>query len=620
MLQTVSSNLFGRSHHMVKVSDTNSSMAKDAVNNISHHKGIGEIEERISCAEETILGWGTTASVSAGQSMIWNSKPEEASEYLQVVSDVQKLMKSLESMSLTAEVNYTELLRRSSSVLETAMVRLEEEFSHILQQNKQPLETELLSFRSGDGDVSEEDSSSSFDDYPVDDSQVKVERLGDFTIHLINPSAILDLRCIADLMLQSDYDQECCKAYSRIRKDALDESLLILGVEKLSIDEVERMEWESLDSHIRKWIRAMKTFVRVVLASEKHLCNQIFGEQSLIGSTCFLDAAKGATFQVLKFGDAIAISRRLPEKLLGILGMYDVLEDLLPDIDSLFWENEASFISTEAHEVLLRLGESVKGTFMEFSNAIERNVSTSPFPRGGIHPLTKYVMNYIKALIDYKDTLDCLLEVKEDDDDSSVASLSPTAQNLLEVVSILEANLEAKSRLYRDDALRNFFLMNNIHYMVEKVKDSDLCLLGEDWIRRHNRKVQLYATTYERASWSTILSCLKDEGINLSGSSSNARAVLRERFKAFNLSFEDIYKAQTSWIILNPQLRDELRISISLKVLQAYRMFIGRYGHHLEGSRHADRYIKYTADDLENLLLDLFEGSPRSLNSQRSRR
>ncbi|CAN6470200.1 unnamed protein product [Victoria cruziana] len=619
MLQTESSSLFGSSHHMVKVSGTNSSMAKDVVDNTFHHKGIGEIEERIACAEETIWGWGTATSVSAGQSMIWDSKPEQASEYLQVVDDVQKLMKSLESMSLTAEVVETELLRRSSSVLETAMVRLEEEFSHILQQNKQPLETELLSFRSADGDVSEENSSSSFDDYPADDSQVKVEGSGDL-IHLISPSAIPDLRCIADLMLQSEYDQECCKAYSRIRKYALDESLLILGMEKLSIDEVERMEWESLDSHIRKWIRAMKSFFRVVLASEKHLCNQIFGEQSSIGSTCFLDTAKGAAFQVLNFGDAIAISRRLPEKLLGILGMYDVLEDLLPDIDSLFCEEEASFIRTEAHEVLLRLGESVKGTFMEFANAIERNVSTSPFPRGGIHPLTKYVMNYIKALIDYKKILDSLLEIGVDDDNSSISSLSPTAQNLLEVVSILEANLEAKSRLYRDDALRNFFLMNNIHYMVEKVKNSELCLLGEDWIRRHNRKVQLCATTYERASWSTILSCLKDEGINLSGSGSNARAVLRERFKAFNLSFEEIYRAQTSWIIPNPQLRNELQISISLKVLQAYRMFRGRYGHHLEGSRHADRYIKYTAEDLENLLLDLFEGTPRSLNSQRNRR
>ncbi|KAF3774237.1 Exocyst complex component [Nymphaea thermarum] len=607
------------------------------VNQFMQKKGaVGEMEERLAFAEEKVWGWGTAASVAAGQSMLWECGAEEAGEYLQVVDDIQKLIESLESLSIKSDQEETDILQRADSVLQTAMVRLEEEFSYMLVQNRQPLELELSSFRSSEGYVTEEDFSSCFDDDSIDDSQVKLEgianKFDEFTVDLINPSVIQDLKCIADLMIQSDHDLECCQAYSSIRRDALDEGLFILGIQKLSIEEVEKMEWEILDSYIRKWIRAIKIFVRVLLASEKRLCNQIFGELSSLSNICFVDTAKGAMLQLLNFGDAIAISRRSPEKLFGILGMHDVLQDLLTDIETLFSEENGSSVRVEAHEVLLRLGESVRGTFMEFENAIERNVSSTPFARGGIHPLTKYVMNYIKTLTAFKDSLDLLLEIKEGGHESPTVSssttgspegsngsysrsLSPTVHNLLEVVSMLESNLDMRSRLYRDDALQHFFLMNNIHYMVQKVKGSDLCLLGEDWIRRHNRKVQVHATNYERASWNTVLAWLKDDGIGSGGSKA-----VKERLKGFNFSFEEIYKNQTSWIVPDPGLREDLQISISLKVVQGYRTFTGRLGSYLDGTRSADKYMKYTAEDLETLLLDLFEGSPRSLNSQRGRR
>ncbi|CAN6477180.1 unnamed protein product [Victoria cruziana] len=626
----------GMKTNMTKVAP-DSGNYHSAINQFMQKKGVvGEMEERLAFAEEKVWAWGTAASVAAGQSMLWECGPEQASEYLQVVDDIHKLIQSLESLSLTADQEENDILQRADSVLQTAMIRLEEEFSHMLVQGRQPLELEHSSFRSSEGYVTEEDSSSCFDDDPIDDSQVKLERISnkfdDFAVDLINPAVVGDLKCIADLMIQSDHDLECCQSYSSIRRDALDEGLFILGIEKLSIEEVERMEWSILDCYIKKWIRSIKVFVRVLLASEKRLCNQIFGECSSLSNICFVDTAKGAMFQLLNFGDAIAISRRLPEKLFGILGMYDVLQDLLPDIESLFSEESGSSVRVEASEVLLQLGESVRGIVVEFENAIERNISSTPFARGGIHPLTKYVMNYIKALTAYKDSLDLLLENKEGGHESPTVSspttgspegskescsrnLSPTAHNLLEVVSILESNLQTRSKLYRDDALQHFFLMNNIHYMVQKVKSSDLCLIGEDWIRRHNRKVQLHATNYERASWNTVLAWLKDDGINSGGSKA-----VKEKLKGFNMSFEEVYKNQTSWIIPDPGLRRDLQISISLKVVQGYRTFTGRLGSSLDGSRSADKYMKYTAEDLETLLLDLFEGSPRSLHSQRGRR
>ncbi|XP_077215394.1 exocyst complex component EXO70E2-like isoform X2 [Tasmannia lanceolata] len=575
------------------------------------------------------------------QSMRLDCNPEEASEYLQAINEVRRLTESLGSLPLNEDGEENELLRRAHSLLQMAMARLEEEFSHILIQSKQLLEPEQLSFCSSEDEIVDEESTISIDDDLAEDARVKFQRDSgrcseEFVIDLVHPDALPNLKSIAEVMFMSKYDQECCQAYSSIRKESLDECLYILEIEKLPIEEVLKLEWSSLNLKIKKWTRAMKIFVRVYLTSEKRLCDQIFCELGLVNQTCFVETSKGSVLLLLNFGDAIAIGPRLPEKLFRTLDMYECLADLLPDIDALFSEEAGSCVRTECHEVLRRLGDSVRGTLLEFENAVRTNISTTPFAGGGIHHLTKYVMNYIKALTDYSDTLNLLLEDSNEEDHSSSSNsngilegdgewrtsfnVSPLSRWLRSVTSILESNLDSKSKLYKDGSLQHFFLMNNTYYMVQKVKDSDLgALVGDDWIRRHNRKFQQHAMNYERASWSLLLSFLKDDGIFNQGSSSASRAALKERFRSFNLSFEEIYKTQTAWLIPDLQLRDDLKISISLKVLQAYRTFMGRHASQLQGGKNSDRYIKYSTEDLQNYLLDFFEGSSRSLNHAHKR-
>lgn len=271
-------------------------------------------------------------------------------------------------------------------------------------------------------------------------------------------------------------------------------------------------------------------------------------------------------------------------------------------------------VLAEYHEVLLQLGESARKTFAEFKYAIQSYTSSSAVPTGAVHPLTKYVMNYIKAVTVYSKTLDSLLkDADQQPIPNSCTHFTATALHLQSVAAVLEANLEAGSRLYRDCRLRNIFMMNNICYMVQKVKNSDLkSFLGDDWIRLHNRMFQHQATNYERASWSQVLSYLSDDGLCAAGGAAS-RKIIREKFKNFNLSFEDVYRVQTAWSVPDDQLREDVRISISLKVIQAYRTFVGRYSAFLDGTKQRDRYIKYRPEDLEELLLDLFEGTQKSL-------
>ncbi|GKA65204.1 exocyst complex component EXO70B1-like protein [Tanacetum coccineum] len=325
--------------------------------------------------------------------------------------------------------------------------------------------------------------------------------------------------------------------------------------------------------------------------------------------------------QLLNFGEAVAISQRSPEKLFRILDMYEVLVDVSRDLEALYTDESGGLICSEAKGVLSGMGMAGVGTFVEFENAV-KGESSRAIQGGDIHPITRYVMNYLKLLVDYSDTLNTLLPNNDHFDlgsshlenGDSVDTLSPIACRVQLLITSLESNIDEKSKLYEDSAMGYVFLMNNILYIVQKVKESDLrSLLGDQWIRKHRGKIRQWHTSYLRAAWGKALLCLKDEGIG-DRSSSASKVILKERFKSFNACFEDIYRIQTVWKVPDEQLREELRISISEKVLPAYRAFLGRFGSQLEGGRHGGKYIKYYPDDLENYLSDLFEGKPIVMN------
>ncbi|CAL9030792.1 unnamed protein product [Prunus brigantina] len=581
--------------------------------------------DRFESAEKVIFRWESNSEAHRN-SVPWEESPDESGEYLSAVDEILTLM---EGLSVRSD---NELVDRAENALQIAMTRLEDEFRHILIRNTVPLDSERLygsirrvslSFASNDGEIDEEFESFGEEDRDAGRFHERGGSLGDTDVDLINPDAVVELKEIAERMIRSGYEKECIQVYSSVRRDALDECLVILGVEKLSIEEVQKIEWKSLDEKMKKWIQAVKIGVRVLLTGERRLCDQIFEGTDETREICFNETAKGCIMQLLNFGQAVAIGRRSPEKLFRILDMYDAMADVLPDLQQMVTDE---YVVIEARGVLDELGDAAKGTFAEFENAVQSEASKKPMLSGEIHPLTRYVMNYVRLLVDYSHTLNSLLDTGEEElqrlqglpnDDLGIESMSPIGHRLLLLISNLESNLEEKSRVYDDGAMQCVFLMNNILYIVQKVKDSEIRkLLGDQWVRKRRGQVRQYATGYLRAAWSKALSCLKDEGIG--GSTSNAsKMALKERFKNFNANFEEIYRIQTAWKVPDAQLREELRISISEKVIPAYRSFMGRFGSQLESGRHAGKYIKYTADDLEGYVLDLFEGTPGVLHHLR---
>ncbi|RLN41261.1 hypothetical protein C2845_PM01G04410 [Panicum miliaceum] len=99
----------------------------------------------------------------------------------------------------------------------------------------------------------------------------------------MRPEAVDEQRAIADRMALAGYSRELADAYCDVRRDLLDEYLSVLGVERLSIDEVQRIEWKLLNDKMKKWVHGVKTVVRVLLDGERRLCDQSRAVDVLLG-------------------------------------------------------------------------------------------------------------------------------------------------------------------------------------------------------------------------------------------------------------------------------------------------------------------------------------------------
>ncbi|KAM7532254.1 hypothetical protein LguiB_035664 [Lonicera macranthoides] len=447
------------------------------------------------------------------------------------------------------------------------------------------------------------------------------------TPNLIPPRILPLLHDLAIQMVQAGHKQQLLKIYRDTRSSVLEESLRMLGVENLSREDVQRMQWEVLEAKIGNWIHFMRIAVKLLFAGERKVCDQIFEGTGSLRDQCFAEVTAASVAMLLSFGDAIAKSKRSPEKLFVLLDMYEIMRELHSEIETLFKGKACTEIRESALGLTKRLAQTAQDTFSDFEEAVEKDATRTAVSDGTVHPLTSYVINYVKFLFDYQSTLKQLFQEFENPGESN----SQLASVTMRIMQALQINLEAKSKQYKDVALTHLFLMNNIHYMVRSVRRSEAKdLLGDDWVQRHRRVVQKHANQYKRIAWAKILQCLSVQGLTSSGGGSSSsvgvdggsssssgvsRAVIKERLKTFNAQFEELHQRQSEWTVPDTELRESLRLAVAEVLLPAYRSFIKRFGPLVENGKNAHKYIRYAAEDLDRMLGEFFEG--KTLNEPR---
>jgi exocyst complex component 7 len=294
--------------------------ARSQLNLPSMDGSVAELE----AAERVVMPWDSSlACGGADEPMLFDGggNRAEADRFLRAVDDLRRL-----APPSPAAVGSPRRLSSSSAarkgVVLVAMTRLEAEFRHVLSSRALDHEIEALAYLSSLSINGDRSNSASSADLPAADEDDSVSSsIGR------RSTAYRSLRSIREIDLLPDDAvadlRECAQAYASVRKTAVDASLCRLGVEHLSIGDVQRLEWDALEAKIRRWIRAARAAVRGVFASERRLCFHIFHDLPISAAsapathdTPFAEAIKGAALQLFGFAEAISIGRRSPREAL----------------------------------------------------------------------------------------------------------------------------------------------------------------------------------------------------------------------------------------------------------------------------------------------------------------
>ncbi|RWR80061.1 Exocyst complex protein Exo70 [Cinnamomum micranthum f. kanehirae] len=505
---------------------------------------------------------------------------EDSAKLLEGIGKVSMLNNALGSCMLNPK--YKSLINRTGNLMQQAMVFLEEEFRSLME--------DCL------GSVGDSCA-------VVAASDLKKKRQSSFK----STSMEMADRCIIQES-DSGYETECCQAYSIVRRHWFEDSLVKAGFEKISIEDVQKMNWEPLEGEIATWIKASKLCITSYFSGEKKLSEAVFSDHPSISRSLFGNLARGIVIQLLNFAEAVAMTKRSAERLFKFLDVHETLRDLIESMDRLFqgWESSPE-LKSETASTCCHVGEAAVSIFSDLENSIKADSGKTPVPGGAVHPLTRYVMNYVKYACEYKDTLELVFQENQNSEYSHTIHRSdnqmetnhnraeekhpsPFAVKLMMVMDLLDSNLESKSKLYKDPSLSYIFLMNNGRYIMQKVKGSAeiLNLLGDTWRRKRSSDLRQYHKNYQRETWSKVLGCLKDEGLQ-QGKGSIVKPLLKERFKSFNSMIDDIRKTQSLWVVCDEQLQSELRVSITAVVIPAYRSFLGRFQQYLSPGRQTQK-------------------------------
>ncbi|MQM12836.1 hypothetical protein Taro_045753 [Colocasia esculenta] len=598
---------------------------KDGRATPSHTFSATLMEDNIDTAEEIVTKWDPQASTFASITSIFYESRAESRQFLRAVVDLQRAMRFFMADS---PVSRSALLVRAQSLMQAAMRRLQKEFYQILSANRDRLDPESVS-TSTSSSLSL-GSNYSISDFEEEEIRRATECIGE--VECVSDLVMADLRSIAECMISCGYGKECVDIYKTIRRSIVDESLYKLGFEKITPQQVQKLDWEVLDIRIRSWLGASKAAVRTLLSGERALCDHVFASSDTIRQSCFAEISREPAVNFFAFPEVVASKTKLsPERVFRILDMYGAVAKLWPDMESIFSYESTSAVRSQAISSLSKLGEVVRSLLADFESAIQKDKSKGAAPGGGLHPLTRYVMNYLALLADYSDALTDVYadypfqiptQLPESFFDAPTSTSAPPSPafhagdklissstisvRIAWLILVLLCKLDSKAELYRELALAYLFLANNLRYVVRKVRGCKLVeLLGDDWSAKQLAKARGYTDSYERLAWSKVLAAVPQDSAALASMDAHAA---RERMRRFNEAFDGAYRGQAAWLVADGKMREELKLSIARKLMPAYQAFYERCRGLLAGETGSTAVVRFAPEDLGNYISDLFYG------------
>ncbi|KAE8057048.1 hypothetical protein FH972_013770 [Carpinus fangiana] len=391
-------------------------------------------------------------------------------------------------------------------------------------------------------------------------------------------------------------------------------------------EEIDEMEWESLETAISLWNQHLELALKTVLVSEKKLCNQVLGKimDGLVWPECFVKIADKIMAVFFRFGEGVARSSKEPHKLFKLLDMFDSLQKLKPDFLETFDGEAGADICTRFRELTkLLVNSSTRQAkcFGEFGLQIEGNSDGFPPPQDGSVPkVVRYSINFFKNLAadNYRAPMAMVLRT-EQIWKAGIFSKPETNEILLKdaisnVMDALQRNVESKRLRYKDKILPHIFSMNTYWYMYMRTRNTELGdLLGEQYMKTKYKVVaQESAYMYQNLAWGHLVGILDKEELKRLRSKELLRNMVREKMYDFLKGLDEIsQRHRWSYSIPDLDLREQIKQSTMKFLVPPYSEFLNTYSAVLQG--------KLYVQPIEGLLAQIFEGDDMKLKRRYSK-
>lgn len=486
-------------------------------------------------------------------------------------------------------------------LLGASLDRLENEFRRLLTENSTPL--------------------------PMSSSPLP--SVGEQATPCIAPSplpvnVIQKLQAILGRLIANNRLENCVSIYVEVRSSIVRASLKALDLDYLEISISEFNDVQSIEGYIAQWGRHLEFAVKHLFEAEYKLCIDVFERMGLdVWTGCFSRiAAQAGILAFLQFGKTVTESKKDPIKLLKLLDIFASLNKLRLDFNRLFGGAACAEIQNLTRDLIKRVIEGACEIFWELLLQVELQRQAPPPFDGGVPRLVSFITDYCNRLLgdDYKSILTQVLVIHRSWKQEKFQE-SLLVDEMLNLITAIEQNLESWAKAYDDAVLPHLFMMNNHWHLYKHLKGTKLGgLLGDTWLRRHEQSKESCSANFLRVSWGKLPAQLSREGLILfSGGRATARDLVKKRLKAFNEAFDEMYTKQSNWVIVDRDLREKTTQLLVQNIVPVYRSYMQNYGPLVEQDASASKYAKYTAQSLEKMLTSLFQPKPSRHGSFKSR-
>ncbi|KAL6144286.1 hypothetical protein ACLB2K_054981 [Fragaria x ananassa] len=398
--------------------------------------------------------------------------------------------------------------------------------------------------------------------------------------------------------------QKCIVLYIEVRSLNAQRSLQDLDLDYLEIQVTEFDDIQSIESHIDQWCKHLELVVKDLLEPEYKLCNDVFEKiKSDAWKHCVARLAEEfRLISFLQFGRSVTKMKKDPLKLLKLLDIFALLESLRSNFNRLFGGEACSDIRTLTRELVKAVVNGAYEIFQELPGQVEMQRRFSPPSHGGIPGLVSFITKYCEQLLgdEYKPLLAQVLKIHQSWN-QDVYGDGFLTNHVIIIMKEVGLNLDAWSKEYEDICLSYLFMMNN-HCHFCQLKGTKLGdIMGDSWLGAHEQYKDNCAALYLRECWGKLLSLITQRDL---GSFQESE---KKKLKEFNEGFDERYKKQSNWVICDENLRRKVCQILVQAVVPAYRSYMQKYVGLVEHDASASKYVKHTAQSLENMITSMFQ-------------